>query len=118
MKMPDEAIETGPSPERRYRSRSTDLSDPLAEIKFSGSPAYMLKVRDLSDKGAGIVVKSDSGLLKMIEIGQELKVRLILPREYRGPFGSYRSRVEHITEIQEGPFKGHMILGLSFHKPD
>ena len=114
MKMPDEAIETAPPPERRYRSRSTDLSDPLAEIKFSGSPAYMLKVRDLSDKGAGIVVKSDSGLLKMIEIGQELKVRLILPREYRGPFGSYRSRVEHITEIQEGPFRGHMILGLSF----
>ena len=114
MKMPDEAIETGQSPERRYRSRSTDLSDPLAEIKFSGSPAYMLKVRDLSDKGAGIVVKSDSGLLKMIEIGQELKVRFILPREYRGPSGSYRSRVEHITEIQEGPFKGHMILGLSF----
>jgi hypothetical protein len=118
MKMPDEAIETAPPPERRYRSRSTDLSDPLAEIKFSGSPAYMLKVRDLSDKGAGIVVKSDSGLLKMIEIGKELMVRLVLPREYRGPSGNCRSRVEHITEIQEGPFKGHMILGLSFHKPD
>jgi hypothetical protein len=114
MRMPDEATKTGQSPERRYRSRSTDLSDPLAEIKFSGSPVYMLKVRDLSDKGAGIVVRSDSGLLKTIEIGQELIVRLVLPRDYRGPSGNYRSRVEHITEIQEGAFKGHMILGLSF----
>ena len=112
--MPDEAIKTDPSPEKRYRSRSTDLTNPLAEIIFSGSPVYMLKVRDLSDKGAGIVVRSDSSLLKTIEIGQELIVRLFLPREYRGPSGNYRSRVEHITEIQEGPFKGHMILGLSF----
>jgi len=37
-----------------------DLSNPMAEIKFSGSPIYMLKVRDLSDKGAGVIVKSDS----------------------------------------------------------
>jgi hypothetical protein len=116
--MPDEAIEIRQSPERRYRSRSTDLSDPLAEIKFSGSPLYLLKVRDLSDKGAGIVVRSDSGLLKMIEIGKELTVRLVLPRGYRGPSGNYRSRVEHITEIQDGPFKGHMVLGLSFQKQD
>ena len=48
-----------------------DLSYPMAEIKFSGSPIYMLKVRDLSDKGAGVIVKSDSSFIKTIEIGQE-----------------------------------------------
>ena len=91
-----------------------DLSNPMAEIKLSGSPIYMLKVRDLSDKGAGVIVKSDSSLLKMIEIGKELTVRLVLPRDYSGPSGHYQSRVEHITELQEGPFKGHLIVGLSF----
>ena len=91
-----------------------DLSNPMAEIKFSGSPIYMLKVRDLSDKGAGVIVKSDSSFMKTIEIGQELNVRLILPRYYTGPSGNFRARVEHITEIQEGRFKGHLIVGLSF----
>ena len=41
-----------------------DLSNPMAEIKFSGSPIYMLKVRDLSDKGAGVIVKSDSSFIE------------------------------------------------------
>jgi len=111
--MPDETTKNGQSPERRYRPRSMELSNPMAEIKLSGSPIYMLKVRDLSDKGVGVIVKSDSSLLKMIEIGQELNVRLILPRHYTGPSGNFRARVEHVSEIQEGRFKGHMIVGLS-----
>jgi hypothetical protein len=86
----------------------------MAVISMSGSPLYQLKIRDLSDEGAGIVVRTDSSLLKMIEIGKELNVRLVLPRDYSGPSGHYQSRVEHITEILEGPFKGHMIVGLSF----
>jgi hypothetical protein len=86
----------------------------MAVISMSGTPLYQLKIRDLSDEGAGIVVRTDSSLLKMIEIGKELTVRLVLPRDYSGPSGHYQSRVEHITELQEGPFKGHLIVGLSF----
>jgi hypothetical protein len=112
--MPDETTKKGQPPERRYGPRSMDLSNPMAEIKFSGSPIYMLKVRDLSNKGAGVIVKSDSSFMKTIEIGQELNVRLILPRHYRRPSGNFRARVEHITEIQENRFKGHMIVGLFF----
>jgi hypothetical protein len=112
--MPDETTQKVQPPERRYGPRSFDLSNPMAEIKFSGSPIYMLKVRDLSDKGAGVIVKLDSSFIKTIAIGQELNVRLILPRHYTGPSGNFRARVEHITEIQEGRFKGHLIVGLSF----
>jgi hypothetical protein len=112
--MADETSINGQTPERRYGRRSMELSNPMAEIKFSGSPVYMLKIRDLSDKGAGVIVKSDSSFMKMIEIGQELNVRLVLPRHYRGPSGHDRSRVEHITKIQDGPYRGHMIVGLSF----
>jgi hypothetical protein len=74
----------------------------------------VLKVRDLSDKGAGVIVKSDSGFVKMIEIGQEVNVRMVLPRHCRGPSGRYRSRAEHVTEVQYGPCRGHMIACLSF----
>ena len=89
----------------------------MVVISLSGSPLYQLKVRDLSDQGAGIVVRADSNLIQKIEAGQELRVRVVLPRGFPGPSGHFRSRVEHITELQEGPFNGHMIVGLSFLHP-
>jgi hypothetical protein len=88
----------------------------MVVINVPGGLLYQLKSRDLSDKGAGIVVTPDSNLLKTIEVGQEVNVRFVLPKGYnfRGPSGHFRSRVVHITEIQEGRFKGHMVVGLSF----
>jgi hypothetical protein len=112
--MPDEPLKSTRDPDRRRTARSTRSSNPMIEIRYSGHPVYQLKVRDLSHEGAGIVVRSDSDLLKMIEIGQELNVRLVLTRDHIGPSGNFRSRVVHIDEIMESPFKGHMIVGLSF----
>jgi hypothetical protein len=86
----------------------------MIEIKFTGIPTYQLKVRDLSNEGAGIVVRPDSKLLEMIEVGQDLNIRLVLPRDHTGPAGHFRSRVMHINTILEGPFKGHMVVGISF----
>jgi hypothetical protein len=85
----------------------------MVEIKLEGGPLYQLKVKDLSNEGAGIVVRSDSNFLKRIQVGQSLNVHLILPVNYKGPSGHYRSRVEHITEIAEGPFSGHLVVGIS-----
>ena len=114
MKLTKESSEPDQLTNRRNRSRSKELSNPMVVISLSGGPLYQLKVRDLSYQGAGILVRADSIFLRKIEIGRELKVRVVLPRGYKGPTGFYRSRVEHITEIQEGPFKGHLIVGLSF----
>jgi hypothetical protein len=112
--MPAETLKPIQHPEDRRKPRSKDLSIPMVEIKFPGNPVYHLKVRDISDEGVGILVRPDSNLLKLIEIGHEVIVKLLLPRSYSGPSGNFRSRVEHITEIQEGPFKGHLVVGLSF----
>lgn len=114
MKLAKESSEPDLLTDRRDRSRSKELSNPMGVISLSGGPLYQLKLRDLSYHGAGILVRADSIFLRKIEIGRELKVRVVLPRGYKGPTGFYRSRVEHITEIQEGPFKGHLIVGLSF----
>jgi hypothetical protein len=76
-----------------------------------------MKIRDLSEEGAGIVTRPDSLLLQKIKIGQEVMASVLLPRGYKGPSGHYRSRVEHVTQIKEGPFSGHMIVGLSFITP-
>ncbi|RPJ76168.1 MAG: hypothetical protein EHM15_02430 [Desulfobacteraceae bacterium] len=93
------------------------MSNPMAVITLSGGPLYQLKIRDLSEEGVGIVARPDSLFLQKIKIGQEVLASVLLPRGYKGPSGHYRSRVEHVTEIKEGPFSGHMIVGLSFITP-
>jgi hypothetical protein len=101
--------------DRRLEPRATQLSNHRAEFKFPGVPIYQLKVRDLSAKGAGVVARADSNFLKMIEIGQELDVKLISPGETIGSSGHYRSRIEHVSELKEGRFRGHMVVGISIH---
>jgi hypothetical protein len=113
MKTSLETAKSSRMPDRRNRSRSTALSNPMVEIRLEGGPLYQLKVRDLSNEGAGIVVRSDSNFLKRIQVGQRLDVHLILPVNYKGPSGHYRSRVEHITEIADGPYSGHLVVGIS-----
>jgi hypothetical protein len=117
MEMTDNTSQSGQFRDRRARHRSKEMTNPMAVISCPSGPLYQLKVRDLSYEGAGIVVRPDSNLLKMIDIGQELKVRVVLPRDYKGPSGHYRSRVEHITEIEEGLYQGHFVIGISFLPP-
>jgi hypothetical protein len=87
----------------------------MVEIRLSGSPTFLLKIRDTADEGVGIVVRPDSGLLEMVEVGQELEFRLNSPTDdvCKRPSGPYRSNIEHITEIRKGPFKGHVLVGLA-----
>ena len=112
--MPGKASKLSQHIEARRRRRSKSLSNPMVQIKFPGNPIYQLKVRDISDKGVGVLVRPDSKVLTLIEVGQEMSVKLMLPRNYSEPSGSFRAKVEHITEIEDGRFKGHMIVGLSF----
>ena len=100
-------------PERRLEPRATNLSNHGAGFKFTGVAVYQLKVLNLSAKGAGVIARVDSNFLKMIQIGQELDVKLISSGETGGPSGHYKSRIEHVSELKEGRFRGHMVVGLS-----
>lgn len=113
--MPEKTTRSAQFRDRRAKQRSKELLNPMVVVSVSGCPQYQLKVRDLSEKGAGIVVRPDSNFLQMVAVGQEVNVRLILPREYKGPSGNFRSIVEHITEVQDAPYKGHLIVGVSFY---
>jgi hypothetical protein len=108
--------QSGQPPDRRLNPRDAKLSNHRAEFKFSGAAVYQLKVRDLSAKGAGIAARTDSSFLKMIQVGQELDVKLIPGIEAAGPPDYFRSRIEHVSELKEGRFRGHMVVGLSFLK--
>jgi hypothetical protein len=99
--------------DRRLELRTTKSSNHRVEFKFTGVPVYQLKVRDLSAKGAGIVARADSQFLNMIQIGQELEVTLISFAEATDPPDQYRSRIEHVSLLKEGRFRGHMVVGIS-----
>jgi len=53
----------------------------------NGLDQYQLRIRDLSDEGTGIVLGAGSSLVQRLEVGEESKVRLALPRDYKGPSG-------------------------------
>ena len=101
--------------EKRVEPRTNSLTDHRAELKFPGVPVYQFKVRDISEHGAGVVVRADSDFLKMIQVGQNVKVNLLAPG---GPerSGHFKSRIEHISELEKGRFKGHLAVGISFHE--
>jgi hypothetical protein len=67
----------GQEVERRCEPRATEVPNQRVEFKLTYVPVYQLKVRDLSSKGAGIVVRADSSVLKMIQVGLELDVKMI-----------------------------------------
>jgi len=112
MEQSDDSEQPSISVERRSEPRSDKLRDYRIEIKFVGEPVYQFRVRDVSTKGAGILVKDDSAFLKLIEVGQILEVNFISPMG-SAPNGFYEAEVEHISDLDEGRSKGHRLVGIS-----
>ena len=102
--------------ERRREKRSYALSEPMVELKFPNFPTYQLKLKEISHSGAGIVVRPDSKVLGLVAIGQELKLRLLSPVRSEILSGDYAATVEHVSEIKEGPYKGHYVVGVSLRR--
>jgi len=95
--------------ERRAEPRSDKLRNYRIEIKFIGEPVYQFRVRDVSTRGAGILVKDDSAFLNMVEVGQILDVNFISPRG-SDPSGFYKAEIKHISDLAEGRYKGHRLV--------
>jgi len=103
----------GKNVERRREKRSYALSQPMVELKFPNFPTYQLKLKEISHSGAGIIVRPDSKVLGLISIGQELKLRLLSPVKAEMLSGDYTVTIQHISELREGPYKGHVVVGVS-----
>ena len=102
--------------EKRRERRPIALSHHMAEFKFPDAPTYQLKLQDVSPSGAGVIVRRDSRFLSMVSTGQELNLRLISPSNSGIITGDYKAKVEHITELREGRYAGHFVVGLSMLK--
>ena len=100
------------SPERRMISRDSASSEHMVEFAFPGVPVYQLKVKDISETGIGVVVRSDSKFLDLIKTGQELDIKLLAPQEARKKQEFYKAKISHITTLENGKFKGHQLVAL------
>jgi len=98
--------------DRRTRPRHPAMSEHMVEFVFPGVPVYQLKAKDISETGIGVIVRPDSKFLTLIQIGEEMKVKLLSPQESRHMQGVYRARIAHITALEEGKFKGHKVVAL------
>ena len=97
--------------EKRAEPRRTKLRNYRVEIQLIGQPIYQFRVKDVSKKGAGILIKNVSGFLDMIEVGQIVKADFISP-DGTEPFGLHESQIEHITEGNKAGIKGHLLVGI------
>ncbi len=88
------------------------MSGHMVEFVFTGFPVYQLKAKDISETGIGVIVKPDSKFMTLIKVGQEVSIRLITPPESRHKPGRYKTRISHITSLEEGKFKGHKLVAL------
>ena len=86
------------------------------EFNIPGVLAYQLKLQDISQTGAGVIVKPDSKFLDLVQVNQHFTVKLMSPRDSQLAQGIYQVRIAHITESKEGRFKGHMVIGIELLK--
>ena len=100
------------SKEKRAYPRGTQLQNYRIEIKLIGEPIYQFRVTNVSSKGAVILIKEDSGFLRIIEVGQVVDADFISPNA-TDPAGIRRVEIKHITKTSKGNNEGHCLVGLS-----
>lgn len=74
--------------------------------------AYQFRLWDLSSQGLCFLVKKDSKVLESLEVGAVFDMTFYGPRDTTAP-QSLKAEIRHITWKDEGPFKGHYLVGLS-----
>jgi hypothetical protein len=73
---------------------------------------YQFRIWDLSPQGMCVLVKSDSSLLKHLNVGLTLDMKyhrddISKPPDY------LKTEIRHITKDVSGRFKDHFLVGLS-----
>ena len=98
--------------ERRCESRT--ILDQYFSVEFSvpaATYAYRFRIWNLSSKGICIAVRDDSDLLKHLNVGDILNMKYY-PTDSSSPPVHLKTQIRHITPDEQGPFKGHSLVGL------
>ena len=98
---------------RRSENRTSIIEKPYSvEIALGRSiPIYHLKVKDISGDGLCILVKEDSSILNLLEIGQVLEMKY-WSKNSSEPLGYLKAQIKYISKQDKDPFKRHHLIGL------
>ena len=99
-------------PNRRTDPRQSALRTYRAEIHFVGTPTHLFTIKDMSSKGACILIGKDSSFLKLIKVDQIVDVHFI-PKDPSYPSGRFRSKIRHISTTQGDRYRNHCLVGIS-----
>ena len=87
----------------QFHSVEIDLGRPL--------PIYHFRLRDVSSKGARILVKANSEILRHLKVGQELKMKYYF-KDISKPTEVLRTEIKYITKADQEPYSGHYLIGV------
>ncbi len=96
----------------RIETRRTDGRGSSVEFKPGESLiAYQFKLRDYSSQGLGILVKEDSNVLKLINVGDILKMKYYQGDDRPDPV-FLKTKIQHISPPDKGRHRNHIVIGL------
>lgn len=96
------------------RAKIRQIGGKDASVKFkpaNAAIAYQFKLRDYSAKGLGILVKEESKVLKMLNVGDELEMKYY-PGEGTSQPVLIKTQINHISPPEQGKHQKHLIIGL------
>jgi len=108
----DPLKERGQGPEKRSESRK--IVDDYYSVEFTVNrelPVHQFRVRDMSPWGLGILINETSAALRRLNVGDvlEMKYNRATPK---GSAEHLRTEIRHITRLDQGPYKGHYLVGI------
>ena len=71
------------SKDRRTSLRHPAQPEQMVVFDMKGYPVYQLKLQDVSKTGAGVIVRHDSKLLTLVQVDQQLTMRVLSPKNSR-----------------------------------
>ncbi|MBW2019856.1 MAG: hypothetical protein JRI58_03220 [Deltaproteobacteria bacterium] len=72
---------------------------------------YQFKIWNISSKGMCLLVREDSDVLKHLKVGDILNMKYRTD-DLSSPAEKLKTEIKHITKQDQGPFKGHYLVGL------
>lgn len=96
----------------RVKARAENRPNSSVEFIPDNTPmAYHFKLKNLSSKGFGIMVRKDSKVLNHIKVGDVLNMRYYPDEAIASPV-PHQTKIVHISEPESGKHEGHMLIGL------
>lgn len=97
--------------ERRQfnRARLPDIGSAI--VRISGIPVCEFKIKDIAASGSALWVEEDSVMLRNIQVGQEIDIRINHHEPAHGPV-MQRARIVHISRSDHPERSGFYVIGV------